>query len=119
MLKSSAVLALIIASGASAQSISYVTNNPSLLKGDPNQVVCQREDKIGTRLGGEKVCHTVAEWNQIHEGNRENAERMQMGVRMRCGADPSGGCGGTQFSIGDLSRGNGAPTLGANGSPPR
>jgi hypothetical protein len=114
MLRSSAALVLLFASSAGAQSISYLTNNPSRLKGDPNQIVCEREDKIGTRLGGDKVCHTIAEWNQIHEGNRENAERLQMGARTRCE-----GCGLTQFSFGDLSRGNGAPTLGANGGPPR
>lgn len=114
MLKSSAALALLFASGAGAQSISYVTNNPSLVKGDPNQLVCEKEEKIGTRLGGEKVCHTVAEWNQIHEGNRENAERLQMGARGRCE-----GCGATQFSIGDMTAANGTPTAGMNGGPPR
>lgn len=97
MFRSSATLALFFASGAGAQSISYVTNNPSLLKGDPNHVVCQKEDKIGTRLGGEKVCHTVAEWNQIHDGVRENAERLQMGTRAACVPE----CG-PDLSVGDL-----------------
>ena len=114
MLRSSAILALLFASSAGAQSISYVTNNPSTIKGDPNKLVCEREDKIGTRLGGEKVCHTVAEWTQIHDGVRENAERLQMGVRV-----PYGEGGRTQFSIGDMTAANGTPTAGMNGGPPR
>jgi len=97
MLRSSAILALLFASSAGAQSISYVTNNPSTIKGDPNKLVCEREDKIGTRLGGEKVCHTVAEWNQIHDGVRENAERLQMGTRAACVPE----CG-PDLSVGDL-----------------
>ena len=55
MFRSSVALAFMFASSAGAQSISYLTNNPSLIKGDPNQIVCEKEDKIGTRLGGEKV----------------------------------------------------------------
>jgi hypothetical protein len=106
------------ASSAGAQSISYVTNNPSLIKGDQNQIVCQREDKIGTRLGGDRVCHTVAEWNQIREGNRENAERLQMGVRTLCASGTPGECS-TGFSIGDLTAANGTPMAGMNGGPPR
>ena len=29
---------------------------------DPNEVVCRREEEIGTRLGGHKTCHTRADW---------------------------------------------------------
>lgn len=104
MFRSSVALAFLLASSAGAQSISYATNNPSLIKGDLNKIVCEREDKIGTRLGGDKVCHTVAEWNQIHDGVRENAERLQMGVRV-----PGEDNGQTQFSIGDLTGPNGTP----------
>lgn len=113
MLKSLSAFALLFGTTASAQSVSYLTNNPSRLVGDPNKVVCEKEDKIGTRLGGERVCHTVAEWNQIHDGVRENVERMQMGVRV-----PYDIGGSTQFSVGDMTAANGTPTAGMNGGPP-
>lgn len=103
MLRLSAALALVFASGASAQSVSYLTNNPSRLAGDPNKIVCEKEDKIGTRLGGEKVCHTVAEWNQMHDGARENAERMQAGTWGPCVPE----CGSNIRSIGDLTSSGG------------
>ncbi len=36
---------------------------------DPKQVICKREEEIGTRLGGYKACHTRAQWDQIaHNG---------------------------------------------------
>jgi hypothetical protein len=98
MLRSSVALALLFAGSAGAQSISYVTNNPSPIKGDPNQIVCEKADKIGTRLGGEKVCHTVAEWREIRDGVRENADRLQAGTRAACVPE----CG-PDFSVGDLS----------------
>lgn len=97
MFRSSVALVLVFASSAGAQSISYLTNNQSLMKGDQNKIVCEKEDKIGTRLGGEKVCRTVAEWNQIREGVRENAERFQAGTRAACAPE----CG-PDFSVGDL-----------------
>lgn len=42
---------------------------------DPNRVICKHEEEIGTRLGGSKVCHTHAEWDQIghNGGNLVNA----------------------------------------------
>jgi len=104
MFRSSVALAFMFASSAGAQSISYLTNNPSLIKGDPNQIVCEKEDKIGTRLGGEKVCHTVAEWNQIHAGAHENAERLQAGTRASCVPE----CMPGDRSFGDIS-GSGSP----------
>lgn len=114
MFKSSVALVLMFASSAGAQSTSYVTSNPAPIKGDPNRMVCQKEDKIGTRLGGEKVCHTVAEWREIYEGNRDNVERLQMGARARCEE-----CSTTQFSFGDLTEPNGGPPVGMAGGPPR
>ncbi len=32
---------------------------------DPNQVICKRDGEIGSRLGGDKECHTRAQWEQI------------------------------------------------------
>jgi hypothetical protein len=33
--------------------------------GDPNQVICKRDEVTGSRLEGAKQCHTRAEWAQI------------------------------------------------------
>lgn len=68
------------AASASAQSSSYVTDNPTRVKGDSDKIVCQKEDKIGTRLGAKKVCLTVAEWQQRARIHQEQTQRLQMGV---------------------------------------
>ena len=44
---------------------------------DPNRIICEREDEIGTRLGGKKVCKTVAEWQLERQQQRENVEGVQ------------------------------------------
>jgi hypothetical protein len=97
MLRSTAALALLLASSATAQSISYRTNNPAPIKGDPNKIVCEREEKIGTRLGGKKVCLTVAEWQMRQQADRESAERLQAGTRAPCYE----GCG-PDLNFGDI-----------------
>lgn len=88
---------LICATGATAQSVSYKSNNTAAIKGDPNKIVCEREEKIGTRLGGKKVCLTVAEWNARRGADRDQMERVQAGARARCsndnGCDPGGWLG--------------------------
>jgi len=77
------MLALVIAAEAPAQLItSYTTANPSRIKGDPNRIVCQKEETIGTRLGAKKVCLTVAEWQQRAKEDREQTERVQSGARV-------------------------------------
>lgn len=44
---------------------------------DPNRIICERQDEIGSRLGGGKVCHTAAEWDQLRKANREQVEDWQ------------------------------------------
>jgi hypothetical protein len=88
-----ALLALIVPAAAPAQDItSYRTNNPSTIKGDPDKVVCEREETIGTRLGAKKVCLTVSEWNERAKADRDQTERVQAGTRVCANPPcPSGG----------------------------
>ena len=44
---------------------------------DPNRIICEREDEVGTRLGGKKVCKTAAEWQLERQQQRENLEGVQ------------------------------------------
>lgn len=57
-------------------------------KADPNQIVCKKQPKIGTRFA-DKICHTRAEWEQITEENkRAAAEMANRALNRRC--TPSG-----------------------------
>ena len=45
---------------------------------DPNEVVCRKEDVLGSRLQTKKVCKTRAEWADETRENRGNIERPQV-----------------------------------------
>ncbi len=45
---------------------------------NPNQVICKREDEIGTRLGGYKACHTRAEWDKIARNGGDVVNTLQV-----------------------------------------
>jgi hypothetical protein len=44
---------------------------------DPNRMICERQEEIGSRLGGKKVCHTAAEWQELRRQNREQVDDWQ------------------------------------------
>ncbi len=93
MLKSLSVIALLFSTAAPAQIVtSYRTANPSHIKGNPNRIVCQKEETIGTRLGAKKVCLTVAEWEARKTDDRDQTEHVQSGARVCSNPPcPSGG----------------------------
>ena len=45
---------------------------------DPNEVVCRKEEVLGSRLRATKVCKTRAEWAEEMRENRGNIERAQV-----------------------------------------
>jgi invasion protein IalB len=44
---------------------------------DPNQVVCQTQTEIGSRLNRRRVCRTRAEWAEHQRMYRQSIERAQ------------------------------------------
>lgn len=52
---------------------------------DPNKIVCQKEEQIGSRLGAKKTCLTVKEWDERARLNREETERVQQNTAVRSG----------------------------------
>jgi hypothetical protein len=87
-LRAVAGIFVVFTSAASGQAItSYVTINQPAEKGEPDKIVCKKEEQIGTRLGTKKLCLTVSEWNQRALAGRAEAERLQMGVCV-----PGAGC---------------------------
>ena len=99
MLKAVVAFGMLASSAASAQSVSYTTDNPARIKGDRNKIVCQKEDKIGTRLGGKKVCLTVAEWQMRQDADRDAAPQLQASTQAPCYE----GCG-AGLKFGDISQ---------------
>jgi invasion protein IalB len=44
---------------------------------DPNRIVCEREEEIGSRLGGKKICKTAQEWEQSRQQSRNDVDDLQ------------------------------------------
>lgn len=46
--------------------------------GDPNEVVCRKEEVLGSRLRSQRVCMTRSEWAEARRNNRSDVERAQV-----------------------------------------
>jgi invasion protein IalB len=68
---------------ASAPATATQANAPAAsatkVSGD-DKIVCERHEEIGTRLGGRKVCMTVAQWAEQRRIEREQVEKVQQVV---------------------------------------
>ena len=55
-------LALAVPAGAQTAPADPAASSSSQPKlKDPNRTICEKQEEIGSRLGGKKVCHTAAE----------------------------------------------------------
>lgn len=68
---------------AAAAQITFVTpttappSNAPKTGNSNDKVICEREEEIGSRLGGKKVCKTAAEWQEERRLQRQDIERIQ------------------------------------------
>jgi hypothetical protein len=44
---------------------------------DPNEVVCERQQELGSRLGSKRICKTRAEWAEERRLDRMEIDRVQ------------------------------------------
>lgn len=52
-------------------------------KRDPNEIVCKKEEVLGSRLQTRKVCMSRAEWAEQRALDRQNVERSQTNTCQR------------------------------------
>ena len=50
---------------------------PSQKLKDPNRMICEKQEEMGSRLGGKKVCKTAAEWQEYRARNKEQVDDWQ------------------------------------------
>ena len=67
-----ALCALSLCAGAA-----FASENGSSRRRDPNRVICRSEPEMGTRLKRAKVCHTLAEWDDMRRQTDRNVEKIQ------------------------------------------
>ena len=46
-------------------------------KGDPNEVVCEKQEVLGSRLAAKRVCKTRSEWAEQRRIDRALVDRSQ------------------------------------------
>lgn len=73
--------------GAAALLISYVLSVPAFAQQgadqqkkklrDPNEVVCEKQEELGSRLSSTKICKTRAEWAEERRLQRMDVDKMQ------------------------------------------
>ena len=44
---------------------------------NPNRMICEKQEEIGSRLGGKKICKTAQEWQDWRQQNRDQVETWQ------------------------------------------
>ncbi len=77
-------LACSLAAGSAlAQQQTDQTEKPKRSGLDPNQVVCEKQDVLGSRLQSRRVCMTRAQWAEKRQLDRQNIERNQTGTCQR------------------------------------
>ena len=70
-------LVLAVAAPAAAQPASAPTARDAVKKNNPDRLMCEREEQIGSRLAAKKVCLTAREWQMRRQEMREDLERYQ------------------------------------------
>lgn len=75
-----AISSLTLAAPAIAQIAPTDPASPSSTQSklkDQNRMICEKQEEIGSRLGGKKVCHTAAEWQELRRQNKEQIDDWQ------------------------------------------
>ena len=45
---------------------------------DPNEIVCERQEELGSRIATQRVCKTRAQWAEERRVSREDIDKAQM-----------------------------------------
>ena len=53
------------------------SHNDNVETGDPNRVICRTEQRIGSRLKGDRKCLTAAQWAELKRETRVTLDQMQ------------------------------------------
>lgn len=76
------LIAAAVAIPAHAQVSEIRSSNPMPKGKNPNAVICEREQKTGSRLEQVTVCMTAQEWKDLRQGHRQDTERVQRTVNI-------------------------------------
>lgn len=66
-----------ISSAAAIAQASPQAAAPGVKTPDPNEIVCEKQEEIGSRLASHRVCKTRAEWAEERRLNRMDIDKIQ------------------------------------------
>jgi len=72
-----AALAITTASPALGETVTTTISNVTEKAKDPNRKICEKVEKIGSRLSVVRVCMTAQQWEEQKRSQREDFERVQ------------------------------------------
>jgi hypothetical protein len=73
-----AALAITASSPALADAVTTTSTTDASAKAkDPNRKICEKVEKIGSRLSVVRVCMTARQWEEQKRAHREDLERVQ------------------------------------------
>jgi len=73
---SGAASLMLVLSAAPASSQSQATGQQAPQK-DPNRVICQRIEEIGSRLASKRICMTAQQWDERRRQDRQALQDLQ------------------------------------------
>ena len=85
MLKPLIIAALAITAASPAFGETATTSTVTDKAKDPNRKICEKVEKIGSRLNVVRVCMTARQWEEQKREHRENFERVQRVVNQAPG----------------------------------
>ena len=89
MWKALSVGLILGATAAIAQAPSATDEGPRGPDNDPDQIVCENQTEIGSRVSRRRVCRTRREWQEIRLESRKTAEKVQY-FKITCERPPCG-----------------------------
>jgi len=78
LLITTAASLLVGAVPAFAQGTQPAQQQPAKPAKDPNEIVCEKQEVIGSRLNFQKICKTRAEWAEERRSSRMDLEKTQV-----------------------------------------
>ena len=67
-----------LAQGPAAAPTQAQANTNAKPANDPNELVCQKQEITGSRLGAKRICMTRSEWADRRLQDRQELERVQV-----------------------------------------
>ena len=82
-IRSGLQLVLVAAFAAQVSVPATAEPGPARAAKDPNQVICEKQEVLGSRLAVRRVCMTRAQWAEQRRAERDLVQNSQLNARQK------------------------------------